>query len=218
MVDSKVPVLSQKYVPGILIFLLDHGTVHKTDLTAVTHSNTLIDKLINELKNEDLISVKKEFVGRNTYYISLTEKGKAIAQQLKKAQEIAESKMEDQEGLGNPPRIEVTEEAADRVKELRLLYHVNVYDDHVSIEEIPRNGGRPRIFDVYIKRNGLGDFRLWCEQDDSFDCVHVEVAWTYPEVQHMILHYKGKTKVCLVCGYENPENAKFCMECGARLE
>ena len=28
----------------------------------------------------------------------------------------------------------------------------------------------------------------------------------------------AKTYQCIKCGYENPENAKFCMECGAKLE
>ncbi|PYB67472.1 hypothetical protein DMB44_09065 [Thermoplasma sp. Kam2015] len=33
----------------------------------------------------------------------------------------------------------------------------------------------------------------------------------------MMMHYREKTKICPVCGYENPEEVKFCMNCGAKL-
>jgi len=29
---------------------------------------------------------------------------------------------------------------------------------------------------------------------------------------------EGKTRICISCNYENPEEAKYCMNCGARLE
>ena len=109
------------------------------------------------------------------------------------------------------------ESGSTSTRRIAFLFHVNVLYDHTTVEEeIP--GKPPRIFNIYIKRNGNGEFRLWCEQDDSFDCWHVKAAWTYPQVQKMMMHYKGKVNICRVCGYENPEEALFCMHCGAKLE
>lgn len=186
-----------------------------TKLQDIISSYYSVTNSVNSLYDQGLVNKREVILGRKTIMISLTKKGKEVAEQLKKAQEIAENPSVENEE--SSPKIGITEEAASHVQELRLLYHTNVLDDHVTISEIPRNGGRTRIFNIYIKRNGNGNFRLWCEDDNSFDCVHVEVAWTYPQVQQMVLSYKGKTKICHVCGNENRENAKFCDNCGAKL-
>ena len=186
-----------------------------TKLQDIITSYYSVTSSVNSLYDQGLVNKREVILGRKTIMISLTKKGKEVAEQLKKAQEIAENPSVEIEE--SSPKIGITEEAASHVQELRLLYHTNVLDDHVTISEIPRNGGRTRIFNIYIKRNGHGNFRLWCEDDNSFDCVHVEVAWTYPQVQQMVLSYKGKTKICHVCGNENRENAKFCDNCGAKL-
>ena len=204
--------LDEKYSKSVIFWLYENNSVLKTDLQEVVKNLYSLNSLLEKLQEDGLIQIEKKPFGKNITQISLTDKGRRVAEQLKKAQEIAENP-----DIGNSP-IKIEEDAAIRVKELRLLYHVNVMDDHVTIEEVPHGGGRARIFNVYIKMNGHGDFRLWCEQDNSFDCVHAEVAWTYPEVQHMILHYKGKTKVCPYCHTENDSDALFCKHCGARLE
>ena len=208
--------LSSKGQSILLNLANSNGEVIKTSLLKIVSNSYALNSNLELLEKLGLIVIREEKIVRKTYYISLTEKGRRVAEQLKKAQEIAENPSVEIEE--SSPKIGITEEAASHVQELRLLYHTNVLDDHVTISEIPRNGGRTRIFNIYIKRNGHGNFRLWCEDDNSFDCVHVEVAWTYPQVQQMVLSYKGKTKICSVCGYENPENAKFCMNCGAKLE
>ena len=203
------------YKDEILIFIytnFENEEIPMTKLQDIVTSYYSVTSAVNKLCEQGLLTKREVIQGRKTIMVSLTPKGRQVAEQLKKAQEIAENP-----DIGNSP-IKIEEDAAIRVKELRLLYHVNVMDDHVTIEEVPHGGGRARIFNVYIKMNGHGDFRLWCEQDNSFDCVHAEVAWTYPEVQHMILHYKGKTKVCPYCHTENDSDALFCKHCGARLE
>jgi len=113
--------------------------------------------------------------------------------------------------------IQLSRDEIEKSKNLRFLFHVNVLDDHITVEEVVP-GKNPRIFNIYIKQNGGGNFRLWCEQDNSYDCWHVRAAWGYPQVQQMMMRYKGKIKICPACEYENPENAKFCMNCGAKLE
>ena len=214
MVTDDTPILAKKHVSSILIFLLGHGTVHKIDLVSVVHSNTSVDKLVDELKNEGFISVKKEFAGRNTYYISLTAKGIASATKLKEAQEVAEGVIHVD---GEEINIKLEPEERKNSKYLKILIHSNVLDDHIAVEEsIP---GRPtRIFNIYIRQNGHGYFRLWCEEDKSFDCWHVKEAWTYPAVQKMMMEYKYKTKVCPYCKTVNDLDADYCKHCGAKLE
>ncbi|WP_443369420.1 zinc-ribbon domain-containing protein [Cuniculiplasma sp. SKW4] len=198
---------------GRILRELLSGPKMMTDLKSVISSYDVLRYNLLELQTEGYISKKESRDDKRRFLISLTEKGRKVAEQLLKAEEVAQGNE-----IENFTKIEVSEETANRMNELRLLFHVNVMDDHVTIEEVPRNGGRPRIFNVYIRRNGHDDFRLWCEHDDSFDCVHVEVAWTYPQVQHMVLSYKGKVKVCPVCGAENRERAKFCDQCGVKLD
>lgn len=193
-----------KHASSILTFLLEMGELPITALSKLGISPPSYYRAVSLLQDGGFVRKRIAIQGRKLVLVSLTDRGREIAQGLKALQQM------------DP--IRVTEEDTSRMQELRLLYHMNVLDDHITIEEVPLSGGRPKIFNVYVKRNGHGDFRLWCEADESFDCVHVEVAWTYPQVQRMVLHYKGKTKICPACTYESPEDAKFCMECGARLE
>ncbi|MGP6207917.1 zinc-ribbon domain-containing protein [Cuniculiplasma sp. SKW3] len=194
----------------------ENKSLKKSDLGVIVNNPYTLTKLLEGLSEEGFINYEVKEFGRKSYSISLTEKGRKVAEQLKKAEEIA-----------NSPSVEVvpksdldltmTEEEAEMAKHLNLLFHINVMDDHITVEEV-KPGKPPRIFNIYVKRNGNGEFRLWCEHDDSYDCWHVKAAWTYPHVQKMMMHYKGKVKVCPACGYENPEVAKFCMNCGVKLE
>ena len=208
--------IAKKHVSSVLIFLLNKGKVKKTDIVSVVHSNTTVDKLTSELSKEGYIEIKKEFAGRKTYEISLTDKGRRVAEQLKKAQEIANSptiEIKEMDDLD----LTMTDEEAEMAKHLNLLFHINVMDDHITVEEV-KPGKPSRIFNIYVKRNGNGEFRLWCEHDDSYDCWHVKAAWTYPHVQKMMMHYKEKAKVCVNCHESNDSDAIFCKRCGVRLE
>ncbi len=49
-----------------------------------------------------------------------------------------------------------------------------------------------------------------------------DILIDYSELYNSTLANKHGTNTrvsaCLLCGYENPESAKYCMECGAKLE
>ena len=178
------------------------------------------------LQEDNLIIIEPQPFGKNIQYISLSEKGISVAKNLKQAQDAAEGKQkeEDQgtsEGIihvdGEEINVRLEHEERKNSKYLKILIHSNVLDDHISVEEaIP---GRPtRIFNIYIRQNGHGYFRLWCEEDKSFDCWHVKEAWTYPAVQKMMMEYKYKTKVCPYCKTVNDLDADYCKHCGAKLE
>ena len=201
------------HATSFLIYLLDHQDVPITTFTRGFHvSPPTAYRTLSKLEADNLIVRKEILKKRRLVKISLTDKGREVAQALRVLETVDESKN------SNPPLSIHVNNEIKKIKELRLLYHINVLDDHVTIEEIPQGSGRPRIFNVYIKRNGHGDFMLWCERDESFECVHAQVAWTYPQVQHMVVHYKGKTKICRVCGYENPDDHLYCGHCGAKLD
>ena len=69
----------------------------------------------------------------------------------------------------------MTDEEAELAKHLNLLFHSNVMDDHITVEEA-KPGKPSRIFNIYVKRNGNDEFRLWCEHDNSYDWWHVKAA------------------------------------------
>lgn len=189
MVKEDTPILAKKHVSSLLIFLLDKDNVHKTDLVSVVHSNTSVDKLVNELKNEGFLLVRREFAGRNTYYISLTEKGKTTAEKLKEAQEVSEGKLTTNENESHVITLSKSdyEKFDQKVRNLSVLSHFNVLDDHIAIRESNYDKkGDERVVFVYVKLNGNGIMRLWCEEDQSFDCWHVKYAWTLPDVQAMV--------------------------------
>ena len=200
---------------GRILKELLSGPKMMTDLKSVISSYDVLRYNLLELQTEGYISKKENREDKRRFLISLTEKGRRVAEQLRKAEEIANSP--NVELAGRELDLSLTEEEAEMANHLKRLFHSNVLDDHITVEEV-KPGNPPRIFNIYVKRNGNGEFRLWCEHDDSYDCWHVKSAWTYPHVQKMMMHYKGRIKVCKSCGFENPEIADYCMKCGAKIE
>lgn len=205
----------------ILVFLLS-GPKMMTEIKEIVSSYDVLRYAILELQTLGYIKKNEQREGNRRFLVSLTDKGKEVARRLKNAEEVADSPADQEaEGVihidGEEINVALTPEERENSQYLKFLFHFNVMDNHITVEEaVP--GKRSRIFNIYVKQNGHGIFRLWCEADDSYECWHVREAWTYPQVQKMMTQYKGKVKVCQVCGSENPERAKFCMECGAKLE
>lgn len=171
----------------ILVFLLENGQIKKTDLLGVISSSDSLSKSLRELQSQGLINIHTIVLGRKVVHVSLTPTGRSVAEQLKKAEERAKGVViNEQEGRAEIPA-ETAEEWAKKFREvtkgMSLLYHVNVYEDHVTIgQEI---AGKKHVINVYTKVNGKGLLQLWCEEDESFDCVHVTYAWTIPKVREM---------------------------------
>ena len=160
---------------SILEFLLREGEVYKTKMIPIVSSPPILTNVLDKLESDGLINIKEKRMGRKSFLISLTPKGRAVAEQLKKAEETANKDYYMDEGW--------IEKFRDMTKNMSLLYHVNVYSDHITIAE--EKEGRTRITNVYVKVNGQSVMRLWCELDESFDCGHVLYAWTLPVVQEM---------------------------------
>ena len=173
--------LDLRFSKSILLKLYNEGSCLKTNLQDIVKNLYSLDKLLASLSKDELINIDVKTFGKNIQEISLTPKGRSVAEQLKRIEEMAKEE----------PVIQISDQEArdwaarfrEATKGMSLLYHVNVYQDHVSIGyDI---AGKNRITNVYVRVNGKGIMRLWCEEDESFECIHVQYAWTLPKVQEM---------------------------------
>ena len=203
-----------KHGSSILIYLLEKGEIPITDFSKIHIGPTTYYRSLANLEKDGLVKRREIINKRKIVLISLTEKGKTTAVKLKEAQDVSEGLIHVD---GEEINIQLNPEEQKNSQYLKYLFHFNVLDNHITVEEaVP---GKPtRIFNIYVKQNGHGYFRLWCEADNSYDCWHVKEAWGYPQVQKMMMRYKGKTKICPACGYENPEEAVYCMKCATKLD
>ena len=77
-----IPSLSEKYAIDALKYILEKGRIKKTDLLEIITSSWTLDKLIPKLERDGLLEVKESTMGRRTYEISLTPKGRVVAENL----------------------------------------------------------------------------------------------------------------------------------------
>lgn len=177
------PSLSEKYAIDAIKFIYSKGTIKKTDLLKIITSSWTLDKLVPKLEKDGLIVVRMSEIGRKTYTISLTDKGKAAAEQLKRMDEVAART----EAYDLPPDFD------REFENLSAMTHLNVLDDHIAITEHNYDGtGKDRIVMIYVRLNGRGFMRLWCEVDDAYECRHTRYAWTLPSVQEMVQIQRDK--------------------------
>ena len=147
--------LDERYSKSILLKLLDE----KKDLTItqfldIVNSYKTIKDIIKKLEEDGLVRIEEKVMGRKTIYVSLTEKGRAVAEKLKEAEEVAKVKPEDLE----------------KYKNLHALQHFNMYQDHVTITDISMQG--VRYVNIYARPRG-NVLYFYCEYCGSDDCYHI---------------------------------------------
>jgi len=173
--------LSQKHAISVLLFLLDKGSVKQNELLEVIPSNLTIEKLGNSLKEAGLINITHQMAGRKIFVYSLSERGHAMALKLKETFEAADG-IDSEENIQEiPPNYD------NQFRNLSRDGSLNVLDGHIAIEE--RNydvSGHDRVVSAYIKLDENNILRLWCDVDQTFDCVHTRYAWSLPNVQAMV--------------------------------
>ncbi len=79
--------LDQKYAKSVLLKLYEEGSCLKTNLQSIVKNLYSLDRLLDSLKDDGLVNVEKKPFGKNIQEISLTEKGKRVAKQLKNVEE-----------------------------------------------------------------------------------------------------------------------------------
>ena len=175
--------LDFRYAKSVILKLLEKDTFMKSELFVIVTSNQTLDKLLVALEKDGYVSKISSKYGRRTYSISLTGKGRAAAEQLKRMDVIA----------ARTDSYEMPEDFGKEFEGLSAMTHLNVLDDHIAVTEHNYDGsGRDRVVMVYVKVNGRGIMRLWCELDSSFECRHTRYAWTIPAVQEMVQVQKEK--------------------------
>ena len=173
-------ILSMKHAVSLFLFLLEREDVKQSELLGVIPSNMTIEKLTKALEEEGYLVIKKEFAGRRVYHFSLTEKGRRMAEQLKRAEDMEKGNEE------NVP-FEMPLDFVQTISGMGAMTHFNVKDDHVAVSEYNFDGeGNNRVVFVYTRPNGHNVMRLWCDVDQSFDCKHTRFAWTIPDVQELM--------------------------------
>ena len=69
----------------MLSYLFTKEKCLKTDLQVIVSNIQSLDKLLIKLEKDGLVNIEKKVIGRRTYEISLTEKGRQVAEQLMNA-------------------------------------------------------------------------------------------------------------------------------------
>ncbi len=157
----------------------ENKEVVKTSLLSIVPNSYSLDRYLKEMLKGALINVREEKVVRRTFYISLTPRGRKVAEQLKRADLLAQGKEE--------APLDMPHDFMDEFRNLGAMTHFNVKDDHIAVQEYNFDGqGNNRIVYVYTKPNGHNVMRLWCDVDHSWDCKHTKFAWTLPDVQELM--------------------------------
>ena len=88
--------LDLRYAHSVLIKLREKDSFMKYELFDIVTSNQTLDKLLNGLEKDEYIIKKLSVYGRRTYEISLTPKGRIVAENLV---HLEESRITIPEGL-----------------------------------------------------------------------------------------------------------------------
>ena len=83
-------ILDKQHAVPVLIKLLE-GNKFMTELSSVVSNYSTLRLLIRDLQDNGLVDVNEIVKDKRKVKVSLTEKGMAIANKLKEAQEILES-------------------------------------------------------------------------------------------------------------------------------
>lgn len=161
-----------------------------------------------DLSGKDLISVLLNLLEKPKYFSELQLEGGYSSPTLQKTlkqileYKLAERTLEKPEGRGNPRTVYTLTDKGDRIalklREINaiastgakktsffeglyqsLLEHVNVMDNMIRIQD------GNRIAEVYLKEM-QGRMKLWCDFCNSESCVHVNFAWSMPEVRGLL--------------------------------
>lgn len=183
-------ILGKQYVTPVLIKLYESDAM-MTELSSIVSNYSTLRLLVRDLQDAGYLTSKETFDDKRKIVVSLTAKGKRVAEQLKRAQLVAEGSELPDAGAFRMPH----NWREQRFAGLSAMTHLNVLDDHVAIQEIDNSGKTSGVIMVYVKKIN-SHFELWCEKDESKECRHVDFAWSLPQMRALIEEYirSGKIK------------------------
>jgi DNA-binding MarR family transcriptional regulator len=81
-----------KHASLVLDFILERGEIKKTELKTIISNPQTYGRIVSKLEAKGFILVKETVMGRRVVLISLTPKGRAVAEQLKRTEQISQGK------------------------------------------------------------------------------------------------------------------------------
>ena len=84
--------LDEKYSKSVIFWLYENNSVLKTDLQRVVKNLYSLNSLLEKLEQDELIQIEKKPFGKNITEISLTPKGRDVAEHLIKLDAISKGK------------------------------------------------------------------------------------------------------------------------------
>ena len=166
-----------KHAHSILLYIYEHNEIPITRLSELVKTSPTYTRTVELMASDGLINSREVIRHRRYRLISLTDKGKALAESLiRTEQELSISNSSPLYTL--PPNYE------GQFKNLSADTHLNALDDRIAIKELNYDSAdHDRVVFVHLKLDGNNIVRLWCEVDQTFDCVHTKYAWSLPDVQ-----------------------------------
>ena len=161
-----------------------------TELQKVIRNYPSLQKEVMTLENLGLVVRKEERERQRVVYVLLTEKGLAVAEKLKEAEEIATGK------------IEMHPDWREKFKNMRAMLHFNLYENTIRISEYLPDGSE-RVVDVDITVNG-NKMYLYCSACGSFNCEHINFIWSHPKLRRALLEKAQEKHLIIV----EPEKAE----------
>ncbi len=177
--------LDEKHASTILKELLKADKpVYLSSLQTTIKNYYALQNTVLKLAEDGYIQIiEDEYRGRPAKLLELTEKGKAVAEALKQAEWL--SKL--------PP------EKIEQFAQMRALIHVNMYEDHVSVQDI--HLGKVRIVNVFVRPKGE-IIHFYCDFHDSDDCYHVEYLFADAHLSEYIQGWLKRNGYRLAEKYE----------------
>jgi len=84
--------LDRKFAKSVLIELNGMDVAKKSDLFKVVKSHQVLDNLLYSLQKDGYLNIAESKVGPRKYSISLTPKGRAVAEQIRRISEVGQRK------------------------------------------------------------------------------------------------------------------------------
>ncbi|MHB1439975.1 MAG: hypothetical protein ACYCSO_05265 [Cuniculiplasma sp.] len=139
--------LDLPYAKSILLELLLEDGVPMTTFQKIATSYNTVKKLINSFEKDGLVEKKELMIGRKTFQVSLTPKGRAVAEQLKHAEDAATGKkftFPDKFAIisfldknGSTPLHDLKDEFQDATEMVRELEELKVIKQEINSSSYP---------------------------------------------------------------------------------
>ena len=124
-----------KHISSILIFLLEKGEIKKTDLSYVVSSPQTYHRAVEELEKEGYLIQRESIIGRKIVNVSLTPKGRIVAENLMHLEE---------------PRVTIPEGLIAEIEKI-----IERDKSHSSVEEYVREAVR-KALEKWKKEHAVG--------------------------------------------------------------